>query len=95
MEYGSCDINNAQLQVDLQAVKVGGLKPGLALGLGRLRVPMEDLGDGRYRAAVPAGWAPNAMGPLAVRFLDGAAEFQPFRDGGENPLGYDVLRPVA
>jgi hypothetical protein len=78
-----------------QAVKVGGLKPGLALGLGGLRAPMEDLGDGRYRAAVPAGWAPNATGPLAVRFLDGAAEFQPQYDGGINDVGYDVLRTVA
>jgi hypothetical protein len=60
---------------------------------------MEDLGDGRYRAAVPAGWAPNATGSLAVRFLDGAAEFRPDTDGGgalaEIYVGYDALRTVA
>ena len=55
---------------------------------------MEDLGDGRYRAAVPAGWAPNATsGPLAVRFLDGAAEFRP-DDSLTSIVGYDVLRTV-
>jgi hypothetical protein len=78
-----------------QAVKVGGLKPGLALGRGGLRAPMEDLGDGRYRAAVPVGWAPNTTGSLTVRFLDGAAEFHPGHDDAGTYVGYDALCTVA
>jgi hypothetical protein len=66
-----------------QAVKVGGLKPGLALKVRGLQVKTEDLGDGRYNGTVPSAWAPNATGTyLTVGFFDGEQEFNPNYDGG-------------
>jgi hypothetical protein len=56
-----------------QLVKVGGLYTNLLLGVGGLRTRMDDLADGRYAAVVPPAWAPNATGPLTVRFYDGNA----------------------
>ena len=70
-----------------QPVKVGGLKPGLALGPrgqpGGPRRAMTDMGDGRYTVAVDASWAPNRTADsLLVSFFDGDAEFSPWHDGG-------------
>ena len=61
-----------------QAVKVGGLKPNLTIGVGsQLRSPpLEDQGDGRYVATIPPSWAPNVTSvALVIRFFDGDSEF--------------------
>jgi hypothetical protein len=38
---------------------------------------MEDLGDGRYEAVLPAAWAPNRTGSLTVAFFDAGVEVCP------------------
>ena len=82
-----------------QPVKVGGLKPGLALGPrgqpGGPRRPMTDMGDGRYTVAVDASWAPNRTADsLLVSFFDGDVEFSPFIDGGGADVNPDSLYTV-
>jgi hypothetical protein len=62
--------------------------------------PMENLGDGRYRAEVPAAWAPKATGLLTVGFFDGGREFFPVVDSSNSvaddyQTGAPSLRTVA